>query len=40
MDDHRMGSSGRQPVEEFLDRDIPAPALAHPGADGPKRPNP
>ena len=28
MDDHRMGSNGRQPVEDFLDRALPT--LGHP----------
>jgi uncharacterized protein (TIGR01244 family) len=28
MDDHRMGSNGRQPVEDFLDRTLPT--LGHP----------
>jgi len=28
MDDHRMGSNGRQPVEDFLDRSLPR--LGHP----------
>ncbi|HEX7121437.1 MAG TPA: hypothetical protein VF178_03630, partial [Gemmatimonadaceae bacterium] len=23
MDDHRMGPGGRQPVEDFLDRELP-----------------
>jgi len=28
MDDHRMGSNGRQPVEDFLDKSLPT--LGHP----------
>ena len=28
MDDHRMGSNGRQPIEDFLDRTLPT--LGHP----------
>jgi hypothetical protein len=28
MDEHRMGSNGRQPVEDFLDRVLPT--LGHP----------
>ena len=33
MDDHRMGPSGRQPVEDFLDRTLPT--LGHPKAPSP-----
>ena len=43
MDDHRMGTNGRQPVEDFLDRSLPT--LGHPltpspqlAAPQPKRP--
>jgi len=30
MDDHRMGSNGRQPVEDFLDKTLPTLGHPHP----------
>ena len=30
MDDHRMGSNGRQPVEDFLDKSLPTLGHPHP----------